>query len=146
MDEDVEFYREVLTVKQDRYIGTDKVFRERFFNSQGELDRGEDMPSIIVYDFDTGKPSVMTYFTNGQCHRVGKPADYEISPETGMIVSEEWYIDGKEHREGGLPSTIHRNAETGQITYQRFCVHGKETRPAIDLEPSGADPGQLEMP
>ena len=52
--------------------------------------------------------------------------------ESGAIKSQEWYLNGKRHREDG-PANIYYY-ESGAIWYQRWCVNGeyhREDGPAI---------------
>jgi hypothetical protein len=46
---------------------------------------------------------------------------------TGVVVSETWEMDGKQHREGA-PSSIERDADTGIITNERWMKNGKTDR------------------
>ncbi|MEW8626260.1 MAG: hypothetical protein AB2551_10950 [Candidatus Thiodiazotropha sp.] len=121
---------EAYRLEQYRDRETKMVLREIYYNAAGQKDRGG-LPSLIEYN-DNCVPYEFNYFRMDELHRINGPAAYEVNPENGIVIQEYWYVDGQQHRSGGLPSIIHRDDVTGVVVYRAFYENGKETRPEIE--------------
>lgn len=53
-----------------------------------------------------------------------RPALIERDDTTGIVTCEEWWQDGKPHREGG-PALIRRDGMTGIVTHEEWWQDGK---------------------
>ena len=91
------------------------------------LHREDDLPAVVLKHFESKEfcsdDEVFVsreWWINGHCHRVGKPAVeyscgskyyYEYGnlhrldgPAIDTIENQEWFVDGRRHRENGLPA------------------------------------------
>jgi hypothetical protein len=65
---------------------------------------------------------------NGKRDRTGGPACIWRDGKTGLVIAEEWYTRGRLDRRDG-PARIHRDAETGCITREQWWKNGEQVEP-----------------
>ncbi len=102
--------------------------RGETYYMQGVVMRSEDLPSTVVVDVKTGVQVFQEWSAkDGSVSRSGgKPAILTKDLETGVIIKEQYWENGKPHRMDG-PADIERDRSTGEVTNVRFFIRGKET-------------------
>lgn len=104
---------------------TGQILAERWETEKGLHDPKKGFPAYRRWDIETGKIIQECYCKNGELHRDGdKPAKISIDPRTNMLISEEYYDEGVEHRSNG-PSQIIRDAATGKTVVEEWKQKGK---------------------
>jgi len=90
----------------------------------------------ITLDYYTVETDVLetSFYKNGQLHRgYNKPA-YEYNRDLLFSGSDEWYIEGKRHRENDLPAIISRDSV--QQWFKNDLRHRNGGKPAV-IFPNG---------
>ena len=104
---------------------TGQILSESWETEKGLHDPKKGFPAYRRWDIETGKIIQECYCKNGELHRDGdKPAKISIDPRTNMLISEEYYDEGVEHRSNG-PSQIIRDAATGKTVVEEWKQKGK---------------------
>ncbi len=84
-----------------RWPKTGVVMIERYYR-RGQLHRDGDKPAEIYRDSQTGQINGLIYCVDGDRFREGdRPAVQEFDPVTGALTREEFYHEGKLHRDHG---------------------------------------------
>ena len=103
--------------------------REEMYYKNDQRHRDNDKPAVTLMTFSNINNEIkeqqkISYYKNDMLHREGdKPANLKVSIKNGIehVEVEQYYLFGKEHRDGDLPSTI-RDEERVTI---RYCLEGK---------------------
>lgn len=104
--------------------------RKKHLNSDGQLHR-EDGPALIDVNPDTGEVLAEAWYLNGKPHRENNPA--YVSYDGGKIISEQWWLNGELHREG-KPAMTALSYNRDEIIHQEWWLNGKrhrDGRPAV---------------
>ena len=109
-----ETYVEEYRVKYIRDKSSDRIVSEFWYNSEGQLDRKDDLPAHIDYD-EQGRPVRMSWNSNNISHRENGPQTININPENNIIYRERWLKHGKFHRSDNNPAVVERDPADGRI-------------------------------
>lgn len=95
-------------------------------NQFGEEDAPDDLPTHVAF----GKYGFVTIAQWRQRRSVGYPTTLHFEEETGKLSGADWTDNqGRESREGGLPSSVSFFPATGLPQELHFHVNGKPFRP-----------------
>ena len=81
-----------------------------------------------LVDPNTGFVFSEIYLRNGVLHREDGPARITRNTDEGRII-EEWYYDGKRHREDGGPAVVVRFMPHEEVTVRQYFRHDKPFSP-----------------
>lgn len=100
-------------ISRDRTTGV--MVSQSWHNQSGALHRSHGLPAYVAYDPTTSRPVEIQYWLQGQEHREdGLPSSQKISPETGVVWYERWWVHGMPAE--GRPAAIERDPRTGDVT------------------------------
>ena len=68
------------------------------------------------------------WWRDGKQHRDGGPAVIARDQASGAVTYEEWWREGRLHREDG-PAVIDYDAETGLVTHAEWWLNGVRQEP-----------------
>lgn len=121
---------ETYSVEVLRDSETGEKVRERW-TLDGKLHR-TDGPAL--QGWDNGKLTAQEWWLKDKPSRLGgKPACLEIDPDSDVVVSEKYFVDGKPHKLGG-PALIERDALTGQVTMAHYYRDGQKLHSAPNID------------
>ncbi|RTL68690.1 MAG: hypothetical protein EKK41_15280 [Hyphomicrobiales bacterium] len=109
--------------------------REFYFDGKIHRDPAEGPARTLYCNRAQSKLCLITYLWKGRLHRdpeVG-PACIAHDAQTGVVVHEQYYWKGKEHRLNG-PALIERDATSGSVTAEFYMQHGKLHREVAPAE------------
>lgn len=93
------------------------------------LKHRENNPAVIIYN-NAGVVVGYRWYSYGKLHRVGAPASIDIyNGNEKSARAESWYIDGVQHRDGGLPAVT--RCKYGTVIGQEWYQHGKQNAPGL---------------
>ena len=101
---------------------------EYFYNLENELDRKGDLPAVIIYNHFTGEPLKQEWFRDGKRHRENGPAVISITPGANL-VRREWWTNDRLDRWDDQPAVVETQIDTGRILRAEFHVVGLLDRP-----------------
>lgn len=86
------------------------------------------MDDPVYCSVKTGKNGYIqhTWKVNGELHKEDGPAKF-LTTKNGRVISEEWYIHGKRHRDHDLPAFI-QYYNTNEVVEQSWYKNGVRTR------------------
>lgn len=92
--------------------------------------------SVGPFDHENGYLSLIEVWTNelGQTDRAFGPAIIHRDPQSGEVFWQEWWSNGKLHREDG-PAIIIEDIATGDILDQRYYHHSEQIYPSLGKAP-----------
>jgi hypothetical protein len=93
------------------------------YRRDGQLDREDGGPAVIRYDPQTGGIVREAWFHDGKLDRDDGPAEIVRDSESGKILRAVWRRDGKMHRVG-KPAEIDTDIHTGTVTYEAWWRRG----------------------
>lgn len=107
----------------------DKLNKKTFMDICNELN-GELMEHKVSWgswDHENGCLSYVEFWENkeGQKDHPYGPAIIHRDPESGKVFWQEWWSNGKLHREDG-PAILVENPTTGEIEDQRYYRNGEQ--------------------
>lgn len=119
--------KETFQVLFDRDPESGKLTREFWKTQEGHYYCPHG-PAITCWDEKTGEVTGKTWYNEkGQIHRDGdQPARISINPYSKIVVSEEYFVNGKRHRLlEGAPATIYRDPVNGRVTFEEWRENNK---------------------
>lgn len=122
-----DYYEANFNVRIRRDKETDQIVLEAWHNDQGQPHRNGDLPAFIKRD-KSGFVTYQRWQKIGITHRMHKPAILSFYPETKVLMHEAWRINGQPHRDGDFPSDIWRDKETGNIYSEEYYKNGRRHR------------------
>lgn len=121
------------------YDKNDNLVIINYLNIGGQLHRDKDKPAYIKVGYDNNGVSFISekrWYQNGKLHR---PSEEEDLPASVLYninttkIQENWYYEGKRHRDGDKPALIirHQNNNIGRLEwYQNGTLHRDGDLPA----------------
>ena len=108
-------------------VGTDRLLEEQFCNAAGQLDRKGDQPASIIYNRETGEPLIQEWYRDGRRHREGGPAVIHPMPGFNCLIKEWWFKDAIHHWED-KPARTEEALDSGRLLAAEFFYEGQRHR------------------
>ena len=110
------------------------------YYKQGKRHREGDKPAVIAFDA-SGEPKDQVWYKNGIQHREGDNPTRIMRSKFGGVI--EYRKNNELHREGDLPARI-TSRPTGQVNEEQYYIEGKmhrdDNKPASILYAPGGKP------
>lgn len=121
----IELQTKTFSVEVDIDPADGKIHEERWRDETGAYNRPGDLPAIIEYCAKSGLPSYMRWFNGQGCHRENDmPSVVLLDLETDTELALDYFILGKQHREGDKPASILKTPE-GKFEQESYWKYGK---------------------
>ena len=117
-----------------RRVSDGKVLREEWYQF-GVRHAPAGQPALSIYCPESGTIIEQRFYRNGKLSRGDGPAAIVSDPKTGMRIRQEWYLAGMKSRQGDLPAVTIRDAVTAEVTLEEYWLHGKHRLTIHNMPP-----------